>query len=105
MMKPLEKNICKFLLNQPFPPVLESTDLRNVLFLWAALSWILFVYGLVFVHTMKVGFYFYSDKISSLLPSSNYENLLTRPLQLLQLLQVWVLFWFCGLFYLCKTVL
>lgn len=33
----------------------------------AALSWIPFVYGLVFVHTLKVGFYFYSDKISLLL--------------------------------------
>lgn len=33
----------------------------------AALSWIPFVYGLVFVHTLKVGFCFYSAKISSLL--------------------------------------
>lgn len=92
--KPLEKNICKFLLNQLFLPlhVLESTDLRNVLFLWAALTWILFVYGLVFVHTLKVGFYFYSDKASSLLSSSNDESFPTKSLEFLWLLQVWV--WF-----------
>lgn len=90
------KNICKFLLNQLFPPMLEWSDLRNVPFLWAALTWILFVYSLVFVHTLKVGFCFYSDKISSLLASSNDENLHTSSLELPQFFQVWGLFWFWG---------
>lgn len=94
------KNICKFLLNQLFPPMLEWSDLRNVLFLWAALTWILFVYSLVFVHTLKVGFCFYSDKISSLLASSNDENLHTSSLELPQFFQVWGLFWFWGFFFL-----
>lgn len=87
-----------------FPPHhgLESTDLRNVLFLWAALTWILFVYGLVFVHALKVGFYFYSDKASPLLSPSNDENLPTRSLECLWLFQVRVLVWF---FYFCKAVL
>lgn len=93
------KNICKFLLNQLFPPMLEWSDLRNVPFLWAALTWILFVYSLVFVHTLKVGFWFYSDKISSLLASSNDENLHTSSLELPQFFQVWGLFWFWVFFF------
>lgn len=83
--------------------MLESTDLRNVLFLWAALTWILFVYGLVFVHTLKVGFYFYSDKASSLLGSSNDEILPTTSLELLRLFQVWVFFWFWGFILLLQS--
>lgn len=82
------------------PHVLESTDLRNVLFLGAALTWILFVYGLVFVHTLKVGFCFYSDKASSLLSSSKDESFPTKSLEFLWLLQVWVWFWFWGFFFL-----
>lgn len=58
----------------------------------------LFVYSLVFVHTLKVGFCFYSDKISSLLASSNDENLHTSSLELPQFFQVWGLFWFWGFF-------